>query len=112
MDTVLFICSVLLCIIGVLTFITGMTSRAKDDGVLVQKINQAIEGIEELKSDVKFITGSQQDLALMVKAHDEQIRTLFKDRTSHESTTQVLIGMLDTLKDLVETLKKEGGLTR
>lgn len=78
METVLFCCSIVACLIGVLTFVVGMNGRSKEDGVLVQKINQAIEGIEELKTDVKQLSTSEQSLALLVNSHEEQIKTLFR----------------------------------
>lgn len=100
MDYVLFICSIVACLVGVLTFVVGMNGRAKNDGVVVQKINQAIEGIEELKSDVKNLSSSQQSLALLVNSHEEQIKTLFNMMHSSEANTQALITITETLKSI------------
>ena len=100
MDYVLFICSIVACLVGVLTFVVGMNGRAKNDGVVVQKINQAIEGIEELKSDVKNLSSSQQSLALLVNSHEEQIKTLFNMMHSSEANTQALITITETLKHI------------
>lgn len=41
------------CVIGVATFVSAQLTRAKQDGVLIAKIDQCVKGIEELKSDVK-----------------------------------------------------------
>lgn len=98
MDYILFVCSIVACLIGVLTFVVGMNGRAKNDGVVVQKINQAIEGIEELKSDVKGLSSSQQSLALLVNSHEEQIKTLFNMMHSSDANTQALITITETLK--------------
>lgn len=100
MNYVLFICSIVACLVGVLTFVVGMNGRAKNDGVVVQKINQAIEGIEELKSDVKNLSSSQQSLALLVNSHEEQIKTLFNMVHSSEANTQALITITETLKHI------------
>lgn len=100
MDYVLFICSIVACLVGVLTFVVGMNGRAKNDGVVVQKINQAIDGIEELKSDVKNLSSSQQSLALLVNSHEEQIKTLFNMVHSSEANTQALITITETLKHI------------
>lgn len=100
MDYVLFVCSIVACLVGVLTFVVGMNGRAKNDGVVVQKINQAIEGIEELKSDVKNLSSSQQSLALLVNSHEEQIKTLFNMMHSSEANTQALITITETLKHI------------
>ena len=85
-----------------------MTARAKNDGILVQKINQAIEGIEELKSDVKSISTSQQDLALAVNSHEEQIHTLFNLHSNYDANTKALISIMETLKVIVQELKERG----
>lgn len=98
MDYILFACSIVACLIGVLTFVVGMTGRAKNDGILVQKINQAIEGIEELKTDVKGLTTNEQSLALLVNSHEEQIKTLFRMVNTSDVNTQALITIMETLK--------------
>lgn len=100
MELLTFVCSIILCLIGVLTFVVGMNNRAKNDGVVVQKINQAIEGIEELKSDVKGLSTSQQSLALLVNSHEEQIKTLFRMNDSSNVNTQALITIMETLKHI------------
>ena len=98
MDYILFACSVVACLVGVFTFVVGMNGRAKNDGVVVQKINQAIEGIEELKSDVKDLSSSQQSLALLVNSHEEQIKTLFRMADTSDVNTQALITIMETLQ--------------
>lgn len=107
METILFVCSLLACVVGVLTFVTGLTARAKNDGIVVQKINQAIAGIEELKSDVKTISSTQQSLALAVKSHEEQINTLFHMVRAEETNTQALVTIMDTLKILIGVIQHE-----
>lgn len=100
MDTVLFICSVIACIIGVLTFVVGMNSRAQNEGILVQKIQQAIDGIEELKNEVKTVASSEQSLALTVQAHEEKIRTLFRMANSVEANTEALMSISKALNHI------------
>lgn len=41
------------CVVGIATFVSAQLTRAKQDGVLIAKIDQCVKGIEELKSDVK-----------------------------------------------------------
>lgn len=98
METTLFICSIVACIIGIATFVVGMNSRAKADGEVVQKLNQAISGIAELKTDVKEIKNSQQNLALLVNSHEEQIKTLFHSLNDLNNTHDVLIEILNYIK--------------
>lgn len=93
MEVILFVCSVIACIIGVMTFVVGMTSRAQNEGILVQKIQQAIDGIEELKVEVKAVAASEQSLALTVQSHEEKIKTLFKMENSVEASTEALLSI-------------------
>lgn len=41
------------CVIGVATFVSAQLTRARQDGVLVAKVDQCVKGIDELKTDVK-----------------------------------------------------------
>lgn len=98
MENITFVCGVIACFIGVLTFIVGMNNRAKADGEVVQKLNQAVTGISELKSDVKDIKRNQQDLALLVNSHEQQIKTLFHNIDDLNNTHNVLIEILTYIK--------------
>lgn len=98
MENITFVCGVIACLIGVLTFIVGMNNRAKADGEVVQKLNQAVIGISELKSDVKDIKRNQQDLALLVNSHEQQIKTLFHNIDDLNNTHNVLIEILTYIK--------------
>lgn len=98
METVLFICSLIACVIGIATFVVGMNNRAKADGEVVQKLNQAVSGIAELKTDVKEIKNNQQSLALLVNSHEEQIKTLFHNLNDLNNTHNVLIEILNYIK--------------
>lgn len=98
MDYITLVCGIIACIIGVLTFIAGMVSRAKNEGVMVQKLNQALDGIEELKTDVKGVSNTQQHQALAIQAHEEQIKTLFKAVNNTEVTNKALITIMESLQ--------------
>lgn len=41
------------CIIGISTFVSAQLTKAKQDGVLIAKIDQCVNGIDELKSNIK-----------------------------------------------------------
>lgn len=94
----LFICSLIACAIGIATFAVGMKSRATNEGVLVQKINQALEGIEELKSDVKGLNTTEHGLELQIQSHEEQIKTLFTMTKASDAQTQALLTICELLK--------------
>lgn len=64
-QTVLFIVSIVGCAIGVATFITGMVSRAKNDGALIGKVDYICTRIDEMREDMK--TSHQQQSTLSTK---------------------------------------------
>lgn len=41
------------CVIGVATFVSAQITKAKQDGVLIEKVNQCIKNTEEIKEDIK-----------------------------------------------------------
>ena len=97
MEYISFACSIVLCVIGVATFVVGMNTRSKNDGAMMQKLDQAIDGIEELKTDVKEVKDSQHKSELKIQSHDDQIKTLFKMVNNSEHTNKALISIMDIL---------------
>lgn len=47
------IVGVISCVIGISTFVSAQLTKAKQDGVLIAKIDQCVNGIDELKSNIK-----------------------------------------------------------
>lgn len=52
-QTISLIIAALACVIGICTFVTGMVTRAKQDGVFMQKIEFCVAGISEIKEALK-----------------------------------------------------------
>lgn len=80
--TVSFVCSVVLCILSICTFVTGMTSKSRQDGQIIAKLDYAVKAIEEIKTDYKEsnvgISGMKEDIiALKVKVSN------LNDRVNH-----------------------------
>lgn len=98
MQEILWACSIIACVIGVATFVVGMKQRSTSDGVLLQKVNQALEGIEELKTDSKANMRTQHAIELKLSTHEEQIHTLFNQLQSVDKTSQALLAILEILK--------------
>lgn len=96
------LCSIIVCLIGVFTFIVGIASRAKGDGAVVQKVDQALVGISELKQDLREMKGNEKSLELLVKGHDEQIKLLRTMITESNANTQALLTIMQVLRDLKE----------
>lgn len=91
---------IITCFIGVATFIVGMKGRAADDGMLIQKINQALAGIDELKQDFKARASMERSLELRVQAHDEQIKALFKSQEELTETNKILTTIADSIEHM------------
>lgn len=106
-STVLFICSLVACIIGVLTFIVGMQNRSKNDGILSQKLEQAIAGIEEIKKDLRAMSSVQQQQALELKSHDEKIKSLYYNSDQRDQIKTVLTQIAEYLKTIAAKEDKE-----
>lgn len=55
MTTVIIGCivGVISCIVGVATFVSAQLTKAKQDGMLIAKIDQCVNGIEDIKNDMK-----------------------------------------------------------
>lgn len=58
-STVLFISGIISCVIGVASFVTGMVSRARNDGKLEAKLSFCLQGIEEIKQSIQNISTKQ-----------------------------------------------------
>ena len=99
-ETVLFLCSLSACLIGVLTFVVGMRSRAKNEGILQQKLEQALSGIEEIKKDVKANAIEQNRQALLIQSHEEKIQSIFHQLENNKQIYSVLESISETLKQL------------
>ena len=41
------------CVVGVSTFVSAQVTKAKQDGMLIAKIDQCVKGIDDIKSDMK-----------------------------------------------------------
>lgn len=114
LSTITFLAGLVSCCIGIATFITGMNARAQKEGALEQKINQAIAGIEDIKEEMKSSNNNQNTLALLVRSHDEQIKTLFRTMDSNSKTQasqDKMITSVDSIGksivSLLERLEKE-----
>lgn len=47
------IVGIISCLVGVSTFVSAQITKAKQDGVQLAKLDQCINGIEEIKSSMK-----------------------------------------------------------
>ena len=83
-QTVTFMCGVIMCIIGIATFISALLTRARKDGQLEYKVDEALRGIDEIKTTLNRTQTWQESIGLKVQSHEEKIVTLFNNYTSLE----------------------------
>lgn len=84
-ETITFVVGVIMCVIGIASFVVGMTSRAKSDGVLSNKVDSAIKGIEEIKSTLSEQRTWRESIGLKIEGHTQQISTIFRRLEKVES---------------------------
>lgn len=83
-QTITFICGVILCVIGIATFVTGLVSRAKEDGALSNKVDTALKGIDEIKQTLSEQRDWRETIGIELENHEQKINTLFKKVESIE----------------------------
>lgn len=82
------IVGVITCLIGVATFVSAQLSKAKQDGVMIAKIDQCIKNTEEIKKEAKDNNKLVDDT---LKLHSEKI-VKFEEQISN------IFHQLDELK--------------
>lgn len=107
--TITLIVGIIGCVIGVSTFVSSLQSKAQNSGVLEQKIEQALQGIDEIKKQVKDSSANQSSVSLIVNSHTEQIKTLYKSIDElkerigiSENMNMVLVDIRDTIESFKE----------
>lgn len=64
------------CIIGIATFVSAQITKAKQDGMLIAKIDQCVKGIDEIKNDMK---DKNHEYDKLLDDHTIRIAKLEKD---------------------------------
>lgn len=103
--TITLIAGIVGCVIGVSTFVSSLLNKAQTSGVLEQKIEQALQGIEEIKTQVKDSATNQRDMSLIVQSHTEQIKNLYKAIDELKGRLQTVENIDDTLGKILEAIK-------
>ena len=103
--TITLIIGIIGCVIGVSTFISSLLSKAQTNGVLEQKIEQALQGIDEIKTQVKDSATNQNSMSLMVQSHTEQIKNLYKAIDELKARIKAVGNIDDTLIKILEAIK-------
>ena len=61
------------CVIGVATFVSAQISKAKQDGVVLAKVDQCVKNTEEIKKDMKE---KNKELDAIIDNHSRYIEKL------------------------------------
>ena len=89
-QTITFICGVVMCLIGVATFIAALLTRARKEGRLEYMVDEALRGIQEIKATLNRTQSWKEDMSIKIQSHTEQITTLFKNyETLDERVTKI-----------------------
>lgn len=94
------------CVIGVLSFASNRMDKAEQNGSMETKIDQALEGISDLKKKLEESSANQHSMDLMVRSHDEQIRTLFRMDAELKASIAAENKTYEVLADLLKHLKE------
>lgn len=75
------------CIVGVATFVSAQITKAKQDGMLIAKIDQCVSGIESIKADMKeknreFDTVIDEHTRKIVQL-ETQVRNIYEHLSLH-----------------------------
>lgn len=69
--------------IGIAGYLSGLQSRAKQDGRLIEKVEQVERIVTEIKSEMNNKNGKYDEVisehTAKITEHDQQIKTLFRD---------------------------------
>lgn len=76
--------SIIMCGIGISTFISSLLNRARNDGSLTAKLEEAVKGIEDIKNELKDFTDWKDHINQVIVEHSEKIETLFRNITRIE----------------------------
>lgn len=104
-STITLIIGIIGCIIGVSTFVSSLIAKAQNNGVLTQKIEQALQGIEEIKQRVNGYSASQSSMSLTVQSHTEQIKNLYNIVDELKLRLNIVENIESTLNRILEAIK-------
>lgn len=100
-ETITFVCGVIMCIIGVSTFVSALLTKARKDGQIEFKVDSALKGIDEIKDSLKGHNTWQEQMSIKVESHDEKIESLFR------KSAELKKDLDDAKRDINDMLRKD-----
>lgn len=104
--TITLIVGIVGCVIGVSTFVFSLLNKAQTNGVFEQKIEQALQGIDEIKTQVKESATSQNTMSLTVQSHTEQIKNLYNAIEELKTRIKTIENIDGTLAQILEAINR------
>ena len=85
-ETITFVCGLIMCVIGIATFVTGIVQRAKNDGVLTNKVDTALTDLKDIKKTLSEQRSWREEMVKTTEGHEQKIKTLFEaiDEIKHK----------------------------
>lgn len=65
-----------MCVIGILTFVSGRMSKAEQEGRLAEKLDTCCRGIDEIKAKLASQEHTQNKQNIALEQHEQRIRIL------------------------------------
>lgn len=65
-----------MCVIGILTFVSGRLSKAEKEGRLAEKLDTCCRGIDEIKAKLTSQENTQNQQNLALEQHEQRLRAL------------------------------------
>lgn len=79
METITLICGVLLCVVGIASFVTGLLSKAKESGALTAKVDLMLDGVDKIQDKLNANNEWKEETGKILSSHDERIKANSKD---------------------------------
>ena len=102
-STIVFVTGIISCVIGVASFVTGIATRARNDGKIESKLEFCLKGIEEIKRSVASIENKQNTHDNALTRLDSELKSL---RKTHESEIERAEHEIEVLKERLNNYAK------
>lgn len=79
----------MMCVMGVLTFISGRLSKAEKEGRLAEKLDTCCKGIDEIKAKLTAQETAQSQQNVTLEQHEQRLKTLESQLRAYERRNQL-----------------------
>ena len=68
--------SFIMCVIGILTFVSGRLTKAEQEGRLAEKLDTCCRGIDEIKAKLTAQESTQNQQNITLEQHEQRLKTV------------------------------------